>query len=155
MSIDYMDAGCVMAVTFDDSNISFFDARSMKPMDVLDDINTVTSMRQAGFTFPTDASGMFSAYFNWSFRLTLKVGLHISFSLSGCVAAVLDGDGQMHLRFMEHSFGAEDGLYNDGMLLNRWEYCLEKLNLFFRKIFKRYSGSCYVIRSGLRPRWDV
>lgn len=59
VSIDYMDAGCVMAVTFDDSNIAFFDARSMKPLDVLDDINTVTSMAQAGFAFPTDASGSF------------------------------------------------------------------------------------------------
>lgn len=31
------------------------------------------------------------------------------------MAAVLVGDGQMRLRFMEHSFGAEDGLFNDGI----------------------------------------
>lgn len=43
------------------------------------------------------------------------------------MAAVLDSDGQMRLRFMEHSFGAEDGLFNDGMLLNRWGACLKRL----------------------------
>ncbi|KAL1954471.1 hypothetical protein VTO42DRAFT_1147 [Malbranchea cinnamomea] len=96
VSIDYMETGCVIAVTFDDGEISFFDAKSMTPLNT-NDLDTVTSMPQAGFSFPADTSG-----------------LHISFSPSGCVAAVLDGDGQINLRFMEHSFGAGDGLYIDG-----------------------------------------
>lgn len=72
VSIDYMEAGCVMAVTFDDSNISFFDARSMTPLNMLDDINTVTSIPQAGFIFPTDTSGrVLLAAYGVLYKLTL------------------------------------------------------------------------------------
>jgi mediator of RNA polymerase II transcription subunit 16 len=42
------------------------------------------------------------------------IGLHVAFSQSGCAAASIDFDGRLHLRAMEHCFGAEDGLYNDG-----------------------------------------
>ncbi|EEQ90336.2 RNA polymerase II Mediator complex subunit Sin4 [Blastomyces dermatitidis ER-3] len=97
VSIDYTEASSVLAITHDDSSISFFEARSMRPITENEDGNTVTSMPNAGFTFPIDASG-----------------LHIAFSPSGCIAAVLDGEGQFHLRYMEHSFGMEDGMYDSG-----------------------------------------
>ncbi|OJD23025.1 hypothetical protein ACJ73_05625 [Blastomyces percursus] len=96
VSIDYTEAGSVLAITHDDSSISFFEARSMRPITENEDGNTVTSMPNAGFTFPIDASG-----------------LHIAFSPSGCIAVVLDGEGQFHLRYMEHSFGMEDGMYDN------------------------------------------
>ncbi|OJD18828.1 hypothetical protein AJ78_01160 [Emergomyces pasteurianus Ep9510] len=97
ISTDYTEAGSVLAITFDDSSISFFEARSMRPINENDDVSVVTSMPNAGFTFPIDSSG-----------------LHIAFSPSGCLAVVLDGDWQLHLRYMEHSFGMEDGMYDNG-----------------------------------------
>lgn len=45
-------------------------------------------------------------------------GLHISFSPSGCNAVTLDGEGQAQLRVMEHSYGAENGLYDESMSFN-------------------------------------
>ncbi|EDN06886.1 predicted protein [Histoplasma mississippiense (nom. inval.)] len=56
VSIDYMEAGSVLAITQDDSSISFFEARSMRPITENEDDNIVTSMPNAGFTFPIDAS---------------------------------------------------------------------------------------------------
>ncbi|KAG5299740.1 RNA polymerase II mediator complex subunit Sin4 [Histoplasma capsulatum G186AR] len=97
VSIDYMEAGSVLAITQDDSSISFFEARSMRPITENEDDNIVTSMPNAGFTFPIDASG-----------------LHIAFSPSGCLAVVLSGEGQLHLRCMEHSFGMDDDMYDNG-----------------------------------------
>ncbi|PGH02542.1 hypothetical protein GX51_04568 [Blastomyces parvus] len=97
VSVDYTEAGSVLAITHDDSSISFFEARSMRPIDENEDGNIVTSMPNAGFTFPIDASG-----------------LHIAFSPSGCLALVIDGEGEFHLRYMEHSFGMEDGMYDNG-----------------------------------------
>ena len=41
------------------------------------------------------------------------LGLHISFSPSACVAAMLDSEGQMQLRLMEHSYGAENGAFEE------------------------------------------
>ncbi|EEH45765.2 uncharacterized protein PADG_01915 [Paracoccidioides brasiliensis Pb18] len=96
VSIDHMEAGGVVIITYDDSSISFFDAKTMRPVNENEDVNVVTSMPNAGFTFPIDASG-----------------LHIAFSPSGCLAVVLDGEWQMHLRYMEHSYGMEDGMYNN------------------------------------------
>jgi mediator of RNA polymerase II transcription subunit 16 len=52
-----MEAGNVLGVTFDDSSISFFDAKSMNSLGTLEDTNSVTSMPQAGFSFPIDTSG--------------------------------------------------------------------------------------------------
>lgn len=54
-----MEAGSVLAITQDDSSISFFEARSMRPITENEDDNIVTSMPNAGFTFPIDASGRF------------------------------------------------------------------------------------------------
>lgn len=41
------------------------------------------------------------------------IGLHISFSPNACLAVVLDGEWQMRLRLMEHSLGAEEGLFDE------------------------------------------
>ena len=57
ISADYMEAASLLAITFDDGTISFFDARSMAPRNAPDDLNTITSMPQAGFTFPPDTPG--------------------------------------------------------------------------------------------------
>jgi mediator of RNA polymerase II transcription subunit 16 len=89
-----------------------------------DDVNTVTSMAQAGFTFPADPSGKAQYPFLDLSLLaeTLRmfiIGLHVAFSQSGSAAASIDFDGRLHLRAMEHSFGAEDGLYNDGLWHSR------------------------------------
>ncbi|KAK2809449.1 hypothetical protein FQN49_008613, partial [Arthroderma sp. PD_2] len=55
----------------------------------------------AGFTFPS----------------AISPGVHITFSPSGCIAATLDEKSQVQIRIMEHSFGAEDGLFNDGKFM--------------------------------------
>ena len=52
-----------------------------------------------------------------------KLGLHISFSPSACVAVMLDSEGQMQLRLMVHSYGAENDLFDQG-----------KLNLLFKSL---------------------
>lgn len=69
VSVDYMEAASLLAITFDDSNISFFDARSMAPRNAPDDLNTITSMPQAGFTFPSGAPGKISHTPRQSFQL--------------------------------------------------------------------------------------
>ncbi|KAJ9358238.1 hypothetical protein DTO027B9_2429 [Paecilomyces variotii] len=96
VSVDHTEYGNVLSVTYDDSSIAFYDPKTMTNFNGVDDTNTVTSMAQAGFHFPLDASG-----------------IHISFSPNACLAVVLDADWQMRLRTMEHSFGAEEGLYDD------------------------------------------
>jgi mediator of RNA polymerase II transcription subunit 16 len=61
ISIDHIEFGNVLAVTYDDSSISFFEPKTMVKFNGVDDTNTVTSMVQAGFQFPLDASGSQSA----------------------------------------------------------------------------------------------
>ncbi|KAK2797281.1 hypothetical protein FQN50_009246 [Emmonsiellopsis sp. PD_5] len=56
VSIDYAEAGRVLTITYDDSSISFFDSRSMRPFGDNEDVNVVTSMPDAGFSFPIDTS---------------------------------------------------------------------------------------------------
>jgi mediator of RNA polymerase II transcription subunit 16, fungi type len=57
ISIDHTEYGNVLAITFDDSSISFHDPKTMVSFTGIDDANTVTSMAQAGFHYPLDASG--------------------------------------------------------------------------------------------------
>jgi len=45
-------------VTYDDSSIVFYDPKTMASFNGVDDTNTVTSMAQAGFHYPLDASGL-------------------------------------------------------------------------------------------------
>lgn len=99
VSIDCIEYGNTVAVTHEDSSIAFYDQKTMTLLSGLQDTNTVTSLAQAGFHYPLESS-------------TLYVG----FSPNACVATVLDRDWQMQLRFMEHSFGAEDGRYDENKL---------------------------------------
>lgn len=85
----------------------------MAAFDIVDDANTVTSLAQAGFNYPLDSSG-------WSFKSILLgdsdmwiIAIHTCFSPSACAAVGLDSDGQIHLRIMEHSYGAENGHYDE------------------------------------------
>ncbi|KAN0067719.1 Mediator complex, subunit Med16 [Elaphomyces granulatus] len=96
ISIDHTEYGNVLAITFDDSSISFHDPKTMVSFTGIDDANTVTSMAQAGFHYPLDASAF-----------------HISFSPNSGLAVVLDGEWQIRLRSVEHSFGTEERLYDE------------------------------------------
>lgn len=85
----------------------------MAAFDILDDANTVTSLAQAGFNYPLDSPGL-------SYKSTLLgnsdlsiIAVHIGFSPSACAAVGLDSEGQIHLRIMEHSYGAENGHYDE------------------------------------------
>lgn len=62
VSIDQIEFGCVLAITHDDSSVSFFDPKSMSQFTEGGDINTVTSMAQAGFRFPSDTPGLFESH---------------------------------------------------------------------------------------------
>ncbi|KAJ5091848.1 Mediator complex subunit Med16 [Penicillium alfredii] len=96
VSVDLVEHGTVLAVTNDDSSITFYDTKTMAVFNGLEDTNTVTSLAQAGFQFPIEASG-----------------LQISFSPNSSAAVVLDGEGQVELRVMEHSFGSAGDLYDE------------------------------------------
>ncbi|KAK2754263.1 mediator complex subunit [Arachnomyces sp. PD_36] len=96
VSIDQIDAGNVLAVTYDDSSIAFLNPMTMKNVDPNSDESTISGMAAVGFNYPIDISG-----------------LHISFSPSGCLAVALNGEWDFHLRYMEHPFGAEDGQNDD------------------------------------------
>lgn len=61
VSIDQIESGNVLAVTYDDSSISFLNPTTMKNFDSTSDENTVIGMAQIGFNFPIDISGNDSA----------------------------------------------------------------------------------------------
>lgn len=54
IAIDYMEAASALAIAFSDGSISFYDSKTMTPLDGFHDIDTVTSMAQAGFNFNVD-----------------------------------------------------------------------------------------------------
>ncbi|KAL4941327.1 hypothetical protein BDV06DRAFT_229775 [Aspergillus oleicola] len=110
ISVDQTEYGNVLAISYDDSSISFYDPKTMSVFDGVDDANTVTSLAQAGFHYPLDASG-----------------IHISFSPNACVVVGLDSDGQAHLRVMQHSYGAENGHYDE----NKFSAAIASLTLAF------------------------
>ncbi|KAH8697294.1 putative RNA polymerase II mediator complex subunit Sin4 [Talaromyces proteolyticus] len=97
VSVDQIEFGNVLAVTYDDSSVSFFDPRTMTSFIGMDDPNTVTSMSQAGFRYPLD----------------VPAGLHTCFSPNGCVSIALDGEWQARLRLMEPSFDSQGDLYDE------------------------------------------
>ncbi|KAL4893963.1 mediator complex, subunit Med16 [Aspergillus ambiguus] len=109
-SIEQAEYGNVLAVVHDDGTISFYDAKTMALCNGVSDADTVTCLAQAGFHYPSDSAA-----------------LHVSFSPSGCNAVMLDRDGQMHLRCMEHSYGAESGLYDE----NKFSAAIVSLALAF------------------------
>ncbi|GCB22497.1 mediator of RNA polymerase II transcription subunit 16 [Aspergillus awamori] len=112
ISVDQIEYGNVVAITYDDSSVSFYDPKTMALFNGVDDANTVTGLAQAGFHYAPDASGQ---------------GQHVSFSPSACAAVMLDSDGQTHLRVMEHSYGAENGLYDE----NKFSAAIASLTLAF------------------------
>lgn len=61
VSVDQIESGNVLAVTYDDSSISFFNSKTMTSFIGTEDPNTVTSMAQAGFHYPLDVSGSFDS----------------------------------------------------------------------------------------------
>ncbi|KAL4905887.1 mediator of RNA polymerase II transcription subunit 16 [Aspergillus multicolor] len=110
VSVDQTEYGNVLAVSFDDSSISFYDPKTMAAFDVVDDTNTVTSLAQAGFHYPLEPSA-----------------LHMSFSPSACLTVSLDTDGNTHLRIMEHMYGAENDQYDE----NKFSAAIAALTLAF------------------------
>lgn len=52
----------MLAVTYDDSTISFYDPKTMAIFNGIDDANTVTSLAQAGFSYPPDTPGLISPF---------------------------------------------------------------------------------------------
>lgn len=57
ISVDQTEYGNVLAVSYDDSSIAFYDPKTMAAFDGIDDANTVTSLAQAGFHYPLEPSG--------------------------------------------------------------------------------------------------
>ncbi|KAJ5664605.1 Mediator complex subunit Med16 [Penicillium macrosclerotiorum] len=96
VSVDLVEHGTALAITHDDSSISFYDTRTMALFNGLDDASTVTCLAQAGFHYPIDTPG-----------------LSISFSPNSAAAVALDSEGQPRLRWMEHTFGSAGGLYDE------------------------------------------
>lgn len=96
VSVDLVEHGTALAITHDDSSITFYDTRTMAIFNGLDDASTVTCLAQAGFQYPIDTPN-----------------LAISFSPNTCAAVTLDGEGQTQLRLMEHTFGSAGGLYDE------------------------------------------
>lgn len=96
ISVDMVEHGTALAITHDDSSVSFYDPRGMTLFNGMDDGSTVTCLTQAGYQYPMETPG-----------------IAISFSPNSCAAVTLDSDGQTHLRLMEHSFGSTGDLYDE------------------------------------------
>ena len=104
----------MLAITYDDSSVLFYDPKAMAVFNGVDDANTVTSLAQAGFHYAPDTSGCYARNNRGCNMADICLtGQHISFSPNACAAVMLDSDGQTHLRVMEHSYGAENGLYDE------------------------------------------
>lgn len=56
-AIHHVESGPTLAVVFDDGSVSFLDQVSMQNLALPQDLGTVSSMPQAGFSFPLGASG--------------------------------------------------------------------------------------------------
>lgn len=57
ISIDQIEYGNVLAITYDDGSVVFYDPKTMAVFNGVDDANTVTSLAQAGFHHPPEPSG--------------------------------------------------------------------------------------------------
>ncbi|KAF5859321.1 mediator complex subunit [Aspergillus alliaceus] len=126
--IEQTEHGNVLAIAYDDSSVSFYDPKTTAVLNGADDTNTLTSLAQAGFHYPPDSAGCFPFSFLDEAEVDIFIaGLHISFSPSGCNAVTLDGEGQAQLRVMEHSYGEENGLYDE----NKSSAAIASLTLAF------------------------
>jgi mediator of RNA polymerase II transcription subunit 16 len=57
ISIDQIEYGNVLTITYDDGSVVFYDPKTMAVFNGVDDANTVTSLAQAGFHHPPEPSG--------------------------------------------------------------------------------------------------
>lgn len=57
VSVDQTEYGNVLAITHDDSSITFYDPKTMAVFNGMDDNNTVTCLAQAGFNSSPEISG--------------------------------------------------------------------------------------------------
>ncbi|KAJ5246826.1 Mediator complex subunit Med16 [Penicillium chermesinum] len=96
ISVDAVEHGNALAITFEDSSITFYDIRTMAIFNGLDDPSTVTCLAQAGFHYPMDSPG-----------------LSITFSPNACASVFLDSEGQPRLRLMEHTFGSTGEVFDE------------------------------------------
>ncbi|KAJ5098862.1 Mediator complex subunit Med16 [Penicillium argentinense] len=112
ISVDLIEHGTAIAITHDDSSISFYDTRGMTLFNGMDDGSTVTCLSQAGYQYPMETPGV-----------------AICFSPNSCAAVSLDSEGQTQLRLMEHSFGAAQGLYDE----NKFSSAVAALTLAFSR----------------------
>jgi mediator of RNA polymerase II transcription subunit 16 len=64
ISVDQTEYGNVLAISYDDSSIAFYDPKTMAIFNGVDDANIVTSLAQAGFHYPLDSSGTLQIYTN-------------------------------------------------------------------------------------------
>lgn len=58
VSVDQIEYGNVLAITYDDSSINFYDPKTMAVFSGSDDNTTVTCLAQAGFHSPPEIPGM-------------------------------------------------------------------------------------------------
>ncbi|KAJ5880877.1 Mediator of RNA polymerase II transcription subunit 16 [Penicillium subrubescens] len=118
ISVDLMEhvTAPALALTHDDSSVTFYETKTMTMFNGLDDANTVNCLAQAGFQYPMDTPG-----------------LAIAFSPNSCAAVALDSEGQPRLRWMEHTFGSSGGLYDE----SKFSAAIAALTL----AFSRGSGS--------------
>lgn len=57
VSIDQIEYGNTVAITYDDTTVVFYDSQTMNAYSGMEDVHTVTSLAQAGFRCPQDPSG--------------------------------------------------------------------------------------------------
>ena len=74
ISIDQIEYGSVLAISYDDSSITFYDPKTMAVFNGSDDNTTVTCLAQAGFHTPPEISG---TYFHIPKLLELLLNIEI------------------------------------------------------------------------------
>lgn len=57
ISVDMVEHGTALAITHDDSSVSFYDPRGMTLFNGMDDGSTVTCLTQAGYQYPMETPG--------------------------------------------------------------------------------------------------
>jgi mediator of RNA polymerase II transcription subunit 16, fungi type len=91
-TVQKIDSGELLALGSADGSLAMYDPTSLTQSYMAQGSNEVTSIAQAGFTFPSFARG-----------------LHLSVSPNACVAASITNDGKMQLTHIEHPNGVAYG----------------------------------------------
>lgn len=70
ISVDLMEhvTAPALALTHDDSSVTFYETKTMTMFNGLDDANTVNCLAQAGFQYPLDTPGKSTARSAHGFR---------------------------------------------------------------------------------------